>query len=244
MPFLTTAIRGTATTCLTAVGIATFAPSVAAQNVPSPYQFVERSQDLGPFVAWLSTSRGSADLGPKSGPVYGLQYAIRINDPMQFSALGGFMRAERDVIDPGAEGGPAVIDTEDFTLVTLAGRLQLNLTGARTWNNLMPYILAGLGLAFDATGQQTCTLQNLSPECRLDPDERFGFNTSVMGQAGVGTAWLPSERFGLRFTIHDNIWRIESPPGWRDPQLELPEVPPETEWLNNIQFTASLSYWF
>lgn len=238
------AILGPAT-LLAVLAVGASVPAVlTAQTVPSPYEFIERSQDLGGYAAWLLTDRGSADLGPKSGPTYGLHYGIRLSDPLGFGAVAGFMRAERDVIDPSAEGGPATLGTSEFTLVMLAGRLQLNLTGARTWHDLQPYVLIGLGVAFDATGSPTCGLTSTELQCTLDPDERFGFNTSVMGQAGIGTAWLPSQRFGLRLTLHDNIWRIEAPPGFLDPELELETFPPEKEWLNNIQLTAALSYWF
>jgi hypothetical protein len=65
-----------------------------------------------------------------------------------------------------------------------------------------------------------------------------------MGQVGLGTAWLLSERIGLRFTVHDNIWRIKSPPGFQDADVTLRVVPSETEWVNNIMVGAGLSYWF
>ena len=215
-----------------------------AQTVPSPYRFVEPGQDIGPFYAWLRTDRGSAKLGPKSGSVFGLQYTLRLNGPMQVGAFAGYMSAQRDIIDPRAEGGARKIGVEDLTLIMLGGRLHLNLTGARTWHNLMPYVTGGLGMAIDATAEPTCALNPTSAQCRLSTRDRYDFGNSFMGQVGLGTAWLLSERIGLRFTVHDNIWRIKSPPGFQDADVTLRVVPSETEWVNNIMVGAGLSYWF
>lgn len=215
-----------------------------AQTIPSPYRFVEPGQDIGPFYAWMKTGRGSADLGPKSGSVFGLQYTLRLNGPMQIGALAGYMSAQRDIIDPRAQGSPRKIGVEDFTLIMLAGRLQLNLTGARTWHNLMPYVMGGLGMAIDATAQPICALNPTSPQCRLSTRDRYDFGNSFMGQAGLGTAWLLTGHLGLRLTVHDNIWRIKAPPGFQDADVTLPVVPSETQWVNNIMLTAGVSYWF
>lgn len=226
------------------MAIALTAEPAVGQTVPSPYEFVEPSQDLGAFVAYLSTNRGTVDLGPKSAALFGLQYAIRLNDPMQLGAFVAYMPGERDVIDPRAEGGPRVIGTQDLTLLLLAGRLQLNLTGVRTWNNLMPYLLVGIGIAIDASADPSCALNPDVAHCRLEPRDRFDFGNSFLGQLGLGAAWLPTERFGLRLTVHDNIWRLKAPSGFLDPELALDPVPSDTEWLNNFQFSAGLSLWF
>ena len=227
-----------------AVPFAAAPRSVRAQNVPSAYRFVDPGQDIGPLLAWLETDRGSAGLGPKSGTVFGLQYTLRLNGPMQIGAFAGYMPAQRDIIDPRAERGTRKIGVEDFTLLMLAGRLQLNLTGARTWHNLMPYVTGGLGMAIDATAQPTCALNPTNAQCRLNTRDRYDFGNSFMGQFGLGTAWLPSAHIGLRFTVHDNIWRIKAPPGFQDPDVTLPVLPSESEWVNNIMLAAGLSYWF
>ena len=219
------------------------ADSASAQHISSPYRFVERGQDLGPFVGWVATDRGFADMGPKSSLIYGLQYTLRITNPLNLSVFGAYWPAERDVIDPSTESGePVVVGVEEMEIVALAGRLQLNLTGSRTWHNLTPYIFGGLGLAVELTGDPGCVLNSTRADCRILPRERFDFGNKVMGQAGVGAAWLPDGRIGFRLSIQNNIWRLKTPEGYTDPGA-LADAP-EDEWTNNFQFTLATTFWF
>jgi len=221
------------------------APPAAAQRVSSPYRFVDAKQDLGPFVGWMWTGRGSADLGPKSGLLYGLRYSIRLSDPLGIGVVGAYFPTERDVIDPSTESpDPAVVGSEDVDLLLIAGRLRLNITGARTWHNLAPYVYLGLGLVVDLSGDAGCTLNSTRPDCQLFPREQFDFGNSFMGQFGLGTAWLPSSRLGVRLAVHDNIWRLDTPDGFFDPEVQLDPVPPESDWTNNVQLTLALTFWF
>ncbi len=215
-----------------------------AQVISSPYRFVERKTDLGFYAAWLLSDRSNSDLGPKSGPVYGLQFARRLSDPLQISLLGGYFDSERDITDPSPDSPPEVIGTVDQNIVLLALRLQFNLTGARTWHNLIPHLLVGIGLAFDASSQPSCLVVSTNPECQLDADERFAFDSHFMGQFGLGSIWLLSERLGVRGTIHDNFWRLTTPPAFLDPERNQDPAPREKEWTNNIQISLGVSYWF
>lgn len=231
--------------CCVVLALLATAQTAVAQRVSSPYRFVERKQDLGPYVGWLSTDRGSADLGPKGGLVYGLQYTIRVSDPLNIGVVGAYFPTERDVVDPSTESPtPNVVGTEGTDLLMIAGRLHLNITGSRTWHDLMPYIFLGLGLVVDLTADTGCTLNSTRADCQLFPRERFDFGTSFVGQLGVGATWLPSERFGLRFTVHDNIWRLKTPEGFFDPEVQLESVPPESNWVNNFQLTTAFTLWF
>ncbi len=227
-----------------AVGL-TVAKAAGAQQISSPYRFIEHSQNLGPIVSYLFTDRGSANLGPKSGLAYGLHYSIQLTGPIQMSAYGAYFSTERDVIDPKAEDEAArVLGTEDVSLLLVAGRLQLNLTGARTWNRLAPFVLAGLGVAFDLTGDIGCAVTTERPQCELPPTERYKFGSAFAGQLGVGTLWLPRQRIGIRLTAVNTIWRLSAPLGFSDPDVTLDPTPPDTDWTNNIHVTLGLFYSF
>ncbi len=232
---------------LLSIAVAVIAgPRVAnAQKISSPYRFVEYSQDLGPFIGWLATSRGGADVGPKSGLVYGLQYTVAVSGPLSIGVVGMLFPGERDVIDPSRDGeGATVVGSEEIDIFTIGGRLQLNLTGSRTWHNLMPFLFLGGGLAIELTADPGCTIDSPRPDCQVLRRERFDFGNSFLGQAGVGTAWYTGGRLGARITLHDNIWRLETPEGFFDPGDDLDPVPPEDDWTNNFQLTIALTYWF
>jgi hypothetical protein len=232
------------TLALPALGLAV-AQAVDAQEVASPYRFIEHKQNLGPIVSYLFTDRGTAKLGPKSGLAYGLQYSIQLSGPIRLSAYGAYFPTQRDVIDPKAEDEEArVLGSEDLDLVLLGGRLQLNLPGARTWNRLAPFVLAGLGVAMDPVGDIGCTATSERPHCLLAPTDRFKFGTAFIGQLGVGTIWLPGQRIGVRLSAVNTIWRVPAPLGFSDVDVTLDPRPPSTDWTNNIHVTLGLSYWF
>lgn len=218
-----------------------------AQSITSPYEFVDRKKDLGFFVGYIFTDRGAAELGPKAGPLMGAAFSVRVSDPIAVSFIGAFFPAERDVVDPKAEdASQRVVGTADLDLLLLTGRLNLQLTGSRTWHNITPYIYGGLGIAIETGGAPVCLPgATIHPECQLLlPRERFEFGTSFVGQFGIGAFWLPGKRFGLRFTADDSIWKLDTPVGFYDETSTVFPVPSASDWTNNFQLTAGLFFWF
>ena len=220
---------------------------LAAQRISSPYRFVERSQDLGLFVGYIFGNQGVAGLGLKGGPTIGGQWGIRLSDPLQITVVGAYLNSERDVINPRSDSGVVVLGTTPQDLVLISARLHMNLTGARTWHNLIPYFYGGIGFAIDVTGEPGAICLNAPQEdirCQVSPEDRYNFKSSFLVQFGFGTVWLPFERWGLRFQLQDNLWRIRTPDGWFDPDLELDPFPPDVDWTNNIQVSVGLHYWY
>jgi hypothetical protein len=215
-----------------------------AQRITSPYRFIEKKKDLGVFVGYMSTDRGTANLGPKSGPLAGVQLTLRLSGPINIGFYGAYFASERDIMDPSTDEGLQAIGSTDLNLVLLAGRLQLHLTGARTWNNMVPFVYGAVGAAFDVTNDPSCLLDLRPLPCQVGPRERFDFGTSIMGQLGLGTFWLPRQKLGLRLTLDDTIWQLPTPDGFLDPGANVDPVPPPKEWTNNLQVTVGLYYWF
>ncbi len=216
----------------------------AAQQISSPYRFLEQKQDLGLFFGYVKGDPGGADLGPDGGPTYGLQYSTRLSDPIGIGAYFAYLDSERDVVNPRGENGAESIGRTSQDLVLITGRLMFSLTGARTWHKIVPYLLGGIGIAIDVTGNPSCVLDRSDIECQIFPEDRYNFDKSFLAQFGAGFVWLPTQRFGLRFTFHDNFWRISAPDGFFDPEAMLDPVPPDAEWTNNLQLTAGLQWWF
>ncbi len=215
------------------------------QRISSPYEFVESKRDIGPVIAYVVTDRGAANLGPESGMLYGVQGTFRITNPLNIGGLVAYFPTQRRVIDPSVEeGGPVEVGKADLDLALIAGRLTLNLTGSRTWNKLMPYATIGLGIAIDLTSDPACVVATTDPRCQIEARERFDFGSSLLGQIGFGSAWLPTSRIGARFELLNSIWRLETPIGYFSENVALDPIPPETDWTNNLQLSLVLSYWF
>lgn len=215
-----------------------------AQSITSPYAFIEKKKDIGPFIGYLFTDRGRVGLGPHSGPLAGVQFAIRLSDPINLGAYVAYFPSERDVIDPSTERGGEVIGKTSMNMLLIAGQLRLHFTGSRTWHGLVPYFYGGAGAAFDVSSPPSCFDVPTQPNCRLLPRERFDFGVSFMGQVGFGMIWLPFRVIGFRLTIDDTIWRLTTPDGYYDEGSTINPIPPKRDWTNNIQVALGAYYWF
>lgn len=207
----------------------------AAQEIPSPYRFVETSQEGGGFVGWFGPGTGEFELGPAPGPMVGGRYAIRVGGPITLEGTATVMPTTRKIIDPAREEGQRQIDEADILMASLDARLKFGLVGPRTWNGLDPYVTAGAGFAFDASGDP--------PEDRqLAVDDRFEFGASFLGVLGVGTRWIPVESFAFRGDVDLRLWQLETPRGFRFGD-RFPNAPQE-EWVSGLSFSLGISYLF
>ncbi|UCC71042.1 MAG: hypothetical protein JSV86_11660 [Gemmatimonadota bacterium] len=221
-----------------------------AQQVPSPYRFIEAKQDLGITVSYVYADPGAANFGPQAGPAISVRYTRSISRPVSITPSLTYFTSEREVIDPSLEegegggSGSQVVGTESIDLLLVAGRFNLNLTGTRTWHRLVPYLSGGLGIAFELTGATTCFEGSTNPDCQIEPRERFDFGTSFLLQLGFGTVWLPRQRIGVRLEFLNHIWRLATPPGYYDPGVTIVPIPSGKDWTNNLELGLTLSYWF
>lgn len=221
-----------------------------AQQVPSPYRFIEPKQDLGISISYIWADAGKAGIGPKAGPAISLRYTRRVSRPLSITPEVVVFRTERDVIDPSLEegqedqgNGSAFVGTQGLDILLVAGRINLNLTGSRTWHNLGPYLHGGIGIAIDLSGATSCP-PSTEPDCEIRARERFDFGTSFLMQLGFGTVWIPRQRFSLRVEGLDRIWRIQTPTGYYDPSITIRPIPQASDWTNNWEISLTLSYWF
>lgn len=206
-----------------------------AQQVPSPYRFVETRQEAGFFVARIETGTGPFDLGPRSGIAYGARYGLDLSGPFGLEATVSQLSTTRNVIDPRRLADPRLGEA-DVSLIAIDGRVRFSLTGRRTWHSLSPFLFAGAGVVLDAASR---------PELDegLTEELRFRFGTNFLAAAGGGVRWMVSERFLLRGDAHLSLWQLDTPEGFQDPELEL-EPASRREWTNNGTFSIGLAYRF
>jgi hypothetical protein len=203
-----------------------------AQQLSSPYRFIEPKQDLGITFSYIWADPGKAGIGPKAGPAIGIRYTRRVSRPLSLTPQVVFFRTERDVRDPSLEegqeddgSGSLILGTTGLDILMVAGRINLNLTGTRTWHDLVPYLLGGIGIAIEVSGATRCRPESTAPDCQISAGERFEFGTSFLMQLGLGTVWLPRQRLSLRLEALDNVWRITTPPGYYFPGVTRFPIP-------------------
>lgn len=205
-----------------------------AQTIPSPFTYVERSQELGLFTGYLDAQTGRFGFGPSGGWLSGARYAVRLSGPLALEGVLGFASGTRDIINPGRVEGDQIVGEGSVLLTTIDARIRFSVIGNRAWNRLSPFLVFGGGIAFDAAGTPEA-------EADLEPADVFDFGTSFYGTVGVGSRWFMTETLGLRFDGVFSLWSIDTPPGFSTPPRAFENVE-ESQWLSGLSFSISLLY--
>jgi len=210
------------------LAFAATAPNLLAQQITTPYRFIEETHSMGAFAGYLWTSRGGegAEIGPHSAPLVGVRYNLRFGGPATGEASVSFAPTQRDIFrrvqtDEGFVVVPADRSVPVSLLIVDAG-VRLDLTGPRTWNRLAPYALLTGGLATDLNRGTEA-----EDELEIPDDQRFRFGPGLAVGAALGTNWFLTDRVSVRLEARNQIWRLTTPRGIA-PLLEA-----ETRWANN-----------
>jgi hypothetical protein len=218
-------------------GVLVAAPG-SAQRVDSPYRFIEGRHEAGIFVATVPGNRGSLELAPGGGTLFGARYGLDISGPFALEIGAFFLPTDRRVRVPNAEGdGIDNLGDADALVGAIDGRLRFSLTGARTWNRLAPFFSMGGGLARNLSGR-------IEAEEALPTDVRATFGTTFMGTLGAGTRVFLTEQLVLRLDATAHYWKQGTPQSFRflDEEAVGPIV--DQEWPAVGAFTVGLSWRF
>lgn len=188
-----------------------------AQTITSPYEYVDGTQRAGLHVGYLfldpdvrMNDSTQLDMAPRSAPVVGLRYGVRIGGPLEFQTTLSVIPTRRQLwtVDFNADSTvttPAVLGTTRSTVVAADVALRLGLTGTRTWHDLAPYVAASVGLAGDVLGRTELEKEEV-PVVAL---YRFGPSFALGGQ--LGTDWYPTPRTSIRVEAQGFLWRVTLP---------------------------------
>lgn len=221
---------------LLAAGILRPAPA-AGQHISSPYQYLETRAYAGAFFGHLGTQTGVVELGPGAGNVFGAFFGYRVSGPFVAELSLGYAPLERVVRD--TVRSPS--DTTTFlsrgsakqNVLTALADLRFDITGARTWHGLQPYLLLGVGGAIGTSGAN-------GADAIVPQDVRFKFGTSFAAQAGGGIEWYVTRHAGLRLDARGTLWKLHTPQAFI---LRGPVVP-QSEWAQNLSVAGGLAIHF
>lgn len=219
--------------------LAILAPaSLGAQNIDSPFRFLDHGQYAGVWGGYISSEEGRIGIGPQPAPAFGASWGLRVSGPFSVGLDIGYMpstRTVRDTVFVAADSMFRATGEADVSLVTAMGNLRLNLTGARTWYGFQPYGVLGAGVAVD--------LADLTEEEQaLDPTLRYDFGTSFAGLFGAGVDWFPTSRISLRADARSLLWKLSVPDAYR--LTANGRSLSDSEWEQNLALTAGLSIHF
>ena len=228
-----------------ALATALLADPGSAQTIRSPYDFVETSQGIHVFAAYVATDRGTINVGPGSGTGFGVGYTFRISGPFNLDARLTYLPTDRRVFDLTAADsadiredptvGLVELGTAGISLALLDASLRFDITGPRTWHNLQPYALIGAGGVF-----RVSTDNEIEQRLPSDIDLRVRFSNGVTGHVGAGVEWHLGDHFGFRAEARDVLWNVDIPGGFFVPG----RVIDDSEWVQTAHLSLGLSYRF
>ncbi|MBW3627837.1 MAG: hypothetical protein KY464_00950 [Gemmatimonadetes bacterium] len=211
--------------------LAALGSPLAAQTIPSPYRFIERSQGVSLYTGYVVTERGSLDLGPHSAPTIGLEYAGRFAGPIAGTVGVSYMPTKRTVHEFSGASALTPLADVDAHLIQAEAGLEFTLTGPRTWHSLAPFIGATGGLIADLAGRS-----RVETEAELPEDQLVKFGPSFAVGASAGIDWFLTERLSIRGLARGHLWRFTTPAGLAGRE--------ENEWLTNGGGTLGVAFHF
>lgn len=216
---------------LLTLALSALAAPLAAQTIESPIRYIEDTQAVGFYAGHVWTQQPKPALGPRSAPIVGAQYDVRLSGPLHLEAGLGLILSEREVfarpdtLDPFSPVPSIGVVSAPIGLAEAGLRFQL--TGARTWHDLAPYVVGSLGV-----------VANLKNREEIERDardtERFRFGPGLAVGAGMGTEWFLTRRLTLNAEVRDRLWRFDIAEGFSE-NLSRPKE--RSDWTHNVGVT-------
>jgi hypothetical protein len=128
--------------------------------------------------------------------MYGLRYEIHVGGPAFLMARFAHVNSERFPIDPTKSGTAAQLGRKNVSLNLYDVNLVLNLTGQKSFHNIVPVIALGAGI--------------VSCSCTVSPDP-YTFGTPFAFSFGGGLRYVPGGRFQLRADWSDYLYQLKYP---------------------------------
>lgn len=222
---------------LSALALVVVATTANAQvgHLPqrSPYRDVETSQEVTFFGGYYSAGKDPLNVAPRGGPAFGLRYEKHVGGPAFLMARWSHVNSERFPIDPTKTGAAAQLGKKKVALDLFDVNLALNLTGQKSFHNIVPVVNLGAGVA-------TC-----SCEVELDP---YSFGTPFAFSFGGGLRYVPGGRFQLRADWNSYLYQLKYPAEYYVNTTGTGAAAPPRQsrsfWKNNQALTLGASFLF
>ena len=177
----------------------------------SPYRDVEFGSSITPLMGRLSGDGGQVRVGPHNGNTYGVRFGFRMSGFIEGGLSASYMDLERFIVDADDSVATRVQGPVEQNVVLIEAALQFNITGGKTWHNLQPFVVGGLGYAFSSS---------------TDADTSgFEFGKRFAISPGIGARYFIGRRIQLRLEARRHFWKLKYPASF----LDEPDDQPGTE---------------
>jgi hypothetical protein len=221
------------TAALLCFGVAPLAAQVGSEPEKSPYQDFTFRQDLSVFGGYFSGNKGTANVGPQSGPIVGVRYGLHIGGPAELSIRVSRAFSNRNVIDPTKIGAARNLGTMSDPIWIADAGIDLALTGQKSFHHFIPLIGFGLGFSHSASAQDV---------------GGYSFGTGFAIQGGLGLKFVTHGPIAARLDVMDYLWQLSYPgaylvgPTGGTPVLAAGQS--QNEWKHNGVITLGITYIF
>lgn len=162
----------------------------------SPYRDIETPQRFSVFVGYLAASKDKIGAIPHSAPMFGARYEVAVGGPAQFFARIAYAPSKRNAYDPTALAANRDLGEVSIPLYFTDLGFSFNLTGKKSWNNIIP--TAGFGIGIVSGTKNT----------ELDP---YRFGTKFTISTDIGVKYLAKNDWEFRTNIGNMIYQTKYP---------------------------------
>ena len=200
----------------------------------SPYRDLRAKQSTSVITGFLTGERGSANVGPSHGPVFGVRYDRQVGTAIDILLGLSGARLDRFLVEPTLPVATRTTGPIKDDLIFMETGLSLVLTGRKSWRGFVPYVGSTFGVVFETT---------------VDFAE-YQFGTRGEITPHIGIKWFPLQAISFKVEARDVIWRLKYPGSFFSTQVTgVPTVlrsgvDQAAEWLHHPTLMLSLGYTF
>jgi hypothetical protein len=183
-------------------------------------------------LGYYAAGKDPVGVAPRSGPMIGARYEVRVGGPAQFAVRAARVFSERDILDPTKPEAERIVGTDSWPLYIADLALTFNLTGQKSFRGFVPVLTAGGGVATDLKGSEDIG--------------GFKFGTAFALSYGAGIRWVSGGTYQVRLDALNYLYQVRYPNSYFTPTGSLPAVRSgsQSAWTNNIALTLGGSYQF
>jgi hypothetical protein len=179
----------------------------------SPYHDILHGNGWTVAFGQVNGNGGPLRLSPNQGQSFGVRYDIRFSGLLQGFAELSYLKTQSQVLAPDDSVVHRYSGPFDAPVWTPQIGLELNLTGAKTWHGLAPFLGVGVGAAVGERVVQDTT--------------SFRFGTKLLVTPAAGVRVFLGQRVHLRLEGQFYYWKMKYPTSWLGEPAAQPSVPPE-----------------
>jgi len=198
------------------------AAQVGHEPARSPFHDITTRQSIFFGPGWFFGNPSETGAGAKAGPTFTFRLETRLSGPVDLLATVALIESKRDILNPYRPPATRLAGEITNTMYSADLGLGLNLTGAKSWRGLAPYVAAGIGI--------------IIPSHPAIDTGGYVAKSNFTFVPTLGMRYMFGSSFALQFEARDNTIRYEWPLAYFRPTDASGNVLPITPVLDPAKF--------